>query len=172
MRGRHYSHARRPRGRHFSLRSGRRRLLATLLAAGIAGITISTPVAAATLFHGRVVHITDAATFSVLTSAGRRVRIRLAGTEPPPPGSAAAGRARRALAALIHNQEVEVRAGDREPRTGTVSARVSRSGVDVAARMVADGWLRADGRVAELLPLALRARAAGRGLWADAAATP
>ena len=161
MRRAHYSHGRAAVGR---AGAARRRLLAGLLAAVLA--TGASGAAAETVLHGRVVHIRDAAQFTVQAGDGRRVHVRLAGTLAPAPGTAAAAKARRVLAELVFDQPVEVRAEDAAAEP--LVARVFGSGVDVAMQMVAEGWLRADGSDAVLVTLESEARGRRRGQWAGA----
>ena len=123
-------------------------------------------------FTGRVVTVHDGDTISVLV--GRTpVRVRLAGIDAPermqPYGSAS----RRALADRVAGRDVQVVERGRDV-FGRVLGRVFAQGADVNAEQVRSGyaWVYRFERDATLLALEAEARAARRGLWADARAVP
>lgn len=165
MKERHYSHDDASRGRPGTPLCSRRLLLSVLIASALGTAAGSTRSGAATLLRGRVVHITDAATFTLRAEAGDHVRVSLAGTTPPAAGSRAAAQARRALASLLFDRVVEVHAANAQ--TTPLRGRVLHRGVDIAMQMVAAGWLRADGADAVLLSLEDQARDARRGQWTN-----
>ena len=110
----------------------------------------------------------------VIDSGGRQVDVRLADIDAPEHRQPRGDEARDLLRSLVEGREVrlELVGGDAYRR---IVAHVSVDGVDVNAEMVRRGlaWVRRDYQPA---PLLVRhedeARAARRGLWADADSTP
>jgi endonuclease YncB( thermonuclease family) len=121
--------------------------------------------------EGRVTHVTDGDTIWVRPAGGgEALHVRLQGLDAPEICQAAGKQARDALAArlLHHDVELDVRAQDSYART---LARVSLQGRDVGAWLVAQGWAWSSGFRHRAGPYAQEehaARAAGRGLWAQA----
>ena len=111
----------------------------------------------------------------VIESGGREVEIRLAGSIDAPELNQAHGRQARAeLRSLVEGREVELKLfeGDAYRR---IIARVLVGGLDVSEEMVRRGfaWVRRAYEPApELIRLEEQARAAGRGLWAEADPVP
>ncbi|MBZ2183234.1 MAG: thermonuclease family protein [Bryobacter sp.] len=127
-------------------------------------------VAAGEEFSGRVVGVTDGDTITVL--AGREQRkVRLAGVDAPERGQAFGQRAKQALGLMVFGREVRVVSTGRDRYERTLGIVRLADGSSVNERMVENGWAwhyvkySKDGRLGEL---EARARAARRGLWADA----
>ena len=110
----------------------------------------------------------------VVDSGGRQVDVRLADIDAPESRQPRGDEARAALSTLVEGQEVRLQlvAGDAYRR---IVAYVFVDDLDVNAEMVQRGlaWVRRDYDPApRLVRREDEARAAGRGLWADADATP
>ncbi|MFT4193805.1 thermonuclease family protein [Ottowia sp.] len=123
---------------------------------------------------GRVSHVVDGDSLWVRAEDGRRrVRVRLDGVDAPERCQPGGEQARQALQALVLRQavQVRVRAYDRYHRAIAEVVRAS-DGLDVGARMVADGWAWSEGfrgRAGKYPREADLARRQGRGLFQDAA---
>lgn len=125
--------------------------------------------------QGRVVAVADGDTVTVLDADQTTHRIRLQGIDAPESRQAFGQRARQYLAALVHQQEVEV-AVDKIDRFGRVVGVIYRDGEDINLRMVQAGMAWHYRHYArEQTPEQRRAYAAAeqqarqeqRGLWAD-----
>ena len=134
------------------------------------------PASAAQYWEARVRYIVDGDTLWVTRAeSGKRVKLRLRGMDAPeicqPDGDAA----RRALQQLARGQRVQVRVHARD-RYGRSVADVWRAGdgLNLAARMVEDGWAWSDGH--RRSPYAMQqaaAQVARRGVFArDGAQRP
>ena len=120
-----------------------------------------------------VVRVKDGDTITV-RSGGDEVDIRLADIDAPESDQPRGPEARRVLQALLDGREAELGlvGGDAYQR---IVARVSAGGIDVNAEMVRRGlaWVLRDYDPApQLIQLEDDARAAARGLWADADPVP
>ena len=120
-----------------------------------------------------VLRIKDGDTITV-QSGGEEVDIRLADIDAPESDQAHGLEALQVLASLVEGQEVELElvGGDAYRR---IVARVFAADVDVNAELVLRGlvWVLRDYDPApELILLEDEARAAARGLWADADPVP
>ena len=138
--------------------------LATTLIFLLAVLTVQ----AATL-QGKVVHITDGDTLTILTNANEQVTIRLAGIDTPEKAQPFGNKAKQALAALSFQKQasVEVETKDRYGRT---VGRVIVNGKDVNAELVRQGmaWVyRKYTNDQKLYALEAEAKQAKRGLWAS-----
>ena len=160
MRDAHYRRPAGPRGAAATGVVARRDALAAA-ACGLLLALVPASGRAATLVTGEVLQIGGPAAFVVRADGGRRVAVRLAGVVAATGREAAA--ARKALARLVFGRRVRVRAADagQDPLIG----RVDVGGVDVAATLVANGWLRADGAVPGLREHEAAARRLGLGIW-------
>ncbi|TAM90690.1 MAG: nuclease [Candidimonas sp.] len=134
---------------------------------------------------GRVVHVADGDTFTLL-SEGRRERIRLASIDAPEttkgrerPGQPMAQVARQALAGMVAGKFLTLTCFERDhygrsvcdvplARGGTVNRELVAQGLAWANRQRHGKYLR-DPRMAAL---EASARAARRGLWRDASPVP
>ena len=161
MRDAHYRHPAAGFGRRAPTGAVRRRSLLAAGAVALLGLLAARPARAATLLAGEVVQVGDAVSFVVRSDAGRRVRVRLAGVAAPSGGDAAV--ARRALAKLVFGRRVTLRAAD--AGASPLLADASVDGIDVAATLVANGWLRADGTRAALVTLQGSAERLRLGVW-------
>lgn len=148
---------------------GRFRRIFLLLCAAL----LALPVPAAQEWEARVQYVVDGDTLWVKRAeGGKRVKLRLRDIDAPeicqPDGAAA----RRALLQLAKGQRVQVRVHARD-RYGRRVADVWRAsdGVNLAARMVEDGWAwshRVGGRsTGRYTAQQKAAQAARRGLFAD-----
>lgn len=137
----------------------RRRLLLSALVALLTGLPMMG--AAETLLHGEVVQVSDAVSFVARVEGGRRVRVRVLGVAAP--AGREADLARRALARLVFGRQVTLRAED--AGASPLPAEVSAGGTDVAATLVANGLLRADGSRPALRVHEDAARRLGLGIW-------
>lgn len=136
----------------------------TILIFLLAAITVQ-----AASLQGKVVHIADGDTLTILTEANKKIKIRLAGIDTPEKAQPFGNKAKQALAALTFQQQVlvEVETKDRYGRTvGTVMA----NGLDVNAELVREGmaWVyRQYTNDEKLYALEAEAKQAKRGLWAS-----
>ncbi|MCL1960296.1 MAG: thermonuclease family protein [Desulfovibrionaceae bacterium] len=121
-----------------------------------------------------VSYVVDGDSIWVKTADGnRRVRLRLEGIDAPEICQRFGPEARQAMQALALDQRVRVtvRARDRYGRAIAEVVR-TRDGVDVAARMVSDGWAWSEGfrgRPGKYASEQAAARRLRRGLFADTA---
>lgn len=128
---------------------------------------------AVTAHAERVVRVKDGDSL-VIASGGQQVDVRLADIDAPEYGQRRGDEARATLRALVEGKDVELhlRGGDAYRR---IIAHVFVDGLDVNAAMVSAGlaWVaRAFEPGPQLVGLEDQARAARRGLWADAQPMP
>lgn len=148
------------------------------------------PPALGAAIGGRVIHVADGDTVTVLTDAKTEVRVRLAGIDAPEvahrsESSGSASQAygdasRRALRGLVHGRQVEMTCRSKD-RYGRFVCILRLDGGDVGEQQIRAGMAWHFLRYAADQPSAERdryaaaereARAARRGLWADAAPVP
>jgi len=131
--------------------------------------------AAAEQFTGKVVGISDGDTLSVLRE-GKAVKVRLHGVDTPEKAQAFGTRARQFTSELAFQQTVtvDVRATDRYGRlVGEVRLPDGRSLNQELVRAGMAWWYRQYApKETALAQLEADARAAKRGLWADASPVP
>lgn len=123
------------------------------------------PSSAATL-NGKVVHIADGDTLTVLVDQ-RQVKVRLAEIDAPESRQDYGQRAKQALGNLVFGKVVLVD-DEGKDRYGRTIGRVHLGGVDVNADMVGAGyaWVyRKHAKDQSLYALEDEARVARRGLW-------
>jgi endonuclease YncB( thermonuclease family) len=129
------------------------------------------------VLRGRVVAVADGDTITVLTPAQQRERVRLAAIDAPESKQAFGGAAKRGLSALVFGADVRVEYSKRD-RYGRIVGRVLRDGRDAGLAQIEAGLAWHYARYAAEQPGAERsayaqaeraARAARRGLWAEAA---
>jgi endonuclease YncB( thermonuclease family) len=137
---------------------------------------LSTRAAAAELL-GRVVAVADGDTITVLTAERLRERIRLAGIDAPESRQAFGTAAKQRLSALVFGTEVRVEYTKRD-RYRRIIGRVTRDRSDAGLALIESGLAWHYRRYAAEQSPADRAayaqaedvaRAAKRGLWAEAA---
>lgn len=130
--------------------------------------------AAADTLSGMVVSVADGDTLTVLDGSNSQIKVRLNGIDAPERGQPFGTKARDRLAELTAGKTVAVN-GSKRDRYGRTLGRVEVEGQDVNRQMVLDGmaWhykqYSDDQRLADA---EAAARAAKRGLWADAAPVP
>ncbi len=123
---------------------------------------------------GRVVSVTDGDTVRVLDAANVQHKVRLDGIDAPERGQPFGTVARDRLAALVMGKAVKVH-NDGRDKWGRTLGRIEVEGQDVNRQMVADGMAWHYSRFnndARLAAAEQAARAAKRGLWADAKPVP
>jgi len=130
-------------------------------------LLLATFTAQAATLQGKVVHIADGDTITILTESNQQVKIRLAGIDTPEKAQPFGNKAKQAVAALTFNKQarVEVETKDRYGRTvGTVFV----NGQNVNAEMIRQGlaWVyRKYTNDQKLYALEEQAKRAKRGLW-------
>jgi endonuclease YncB( thermonuclease family) len=141
------------------------------LAAAFA-LAFATPALAAKpryTFTGRVVHVTDGDTLTVLDNRNVQHKIRLAGIDAPERSQPFGSKARESLAAKVFRREVRVEVVDAD-RYGREVGRIFVFGRLINAEMVRDGFA---WRYPQWDPLGeyaspeAEARRYRRGLWVD-----
>jgi len=129
--------------------------------------------AAAATLHGKVVHIADGDTLTVLVDH-EQVKIRLAEIDAPESHQDYGQRAKQALGTLVFDREVVVD-DEGKDRYGRTIGRVHLGLLDVNAEMVRTGyaWVYVNyARDQSLYALEREAREARRGLWASDVRVP
>jgi endonuclease YncB( thermonuclease family) len=138
-----------------------------------AALWLACAAAAAAPLAGRVVHVHDGDTLTVLVDR-REARVRLAGIDAPERGQPFATASRRALSARVAGRDVVVDVQGRDGFGRTLGV-VRVAGTDVNREQVRDGWAWVFRRFSHdpaLLALEDEARRAGRGLWRDPRPVP
>lgn len=129
--------------------------------------------ASAATLQGKVVHIADGDTLTVLVDH-RQVKVRLSDIDAPESRQDYGQRAKQALGDLVFGQEVVVD-NDGKDRYGRAIGHVHLGQLDVNAEMVRTGyaWVyRQYAKDRSLYALEDGARAARRGLWASDVRVP
>jgi endonuclease YncB( thermonuclease family) len=132
------------------------------------------PAIAADPIMGKVVSVTDGDTVRVLDAANVQHKVRLDGIDAPERGQPFGTVARDRLASLVMGKAVTVHSDGRD-KYGRTLGRIEIEGQDVNRRMVDDGMAWHYSRFnndARLAAAERAARAAKRGLWADAKPVP
>jgi endonuclease YncB( thermonuclease family) len=135
-------------------------------------VVVRVPVSAETLM-GRVVSVQDGDTLTVLT-AGRRVKVRLAGIDAPERDQPFGDQSRQNLSRMALNRTVSV-AVQKIDDYGRTIGIVTVAGFNVEAEQVRRGlaWVyRQYSHDSQWLALEAEAKSARRGLWADANSIP
>ena len=140
---------------------------------GLVLLLVATGVSAAETLLGQVVSVHDGDTLTVRV-AERRIKVRLAGIDAPERDQPFGAQSRQSLSrmALHRTENVTAQKIDEYGRTVGV---VTVAGLNMEAEQVRRGlaWVyRQYNRDAQLLALEAEAKAARRGLWADAKPTP
>jgi|SRR3569623_1268456 len=129
--------------------------------------------ATAATLQGKVVHIADGDTLTVLVDH-EQMKVRLAEIDAPESHQDFGQRAKQALGNLVFSKEVSVDYEGKD-RYGRTIGRVYLGDLDVNAEMVRTGyaWVyRQYAKDQSLYALEDEARAARRGLWASDARVP
>jgi len=140
----------------------------------VAAMLAAIPATAAEPLTGKVVSVTDGDTVRVLDADNVQHKVRLDGIDAPERGQPFGTVARDRLASLVMGKAVTVH-NDGRDKWGRTLGRIEIEGQDVNRRMVADGmaWHYSRFNNDTRLAAAERAaRAAGRGLWAEAKPVP
>lgn len=155
------------------------RILVLLLVS--AALLLAQGCAARPLYEGEVVGISDGDTVRVLDAGHRVHKVRLAWIDAPERDMPFGQVARQALAQRIFRRQVSVEVMDKD-RYGREVAVIRLDGVDINLQQLSDGfawhyqhYARKGQTSAEFDRYAAaqgEARAAGRGLWRDAAPQP
>ena len=124
-------------------------------------------------FVGRVVAITDGDTLTVL-AGHEQVKIRLVEIDAPEKNQSFGNRSKQSLSDMCFDKEAQIQEKGKD-RYGRSLGRVNCAGIDVNAEQVKQGmaWVY-DKYVTDhsLYRLQDVAKAAKRGLWADASPVP
>jgi len=131
-------------------------------------LLVSYSTSAATIF-GKVVHIADGDTLTVLTASNQQVKVRLAGIDTPEKAQPFGNKAKQALAALSFQKQASVEVETKD-RYGRSVGRVIVAGKDVNAELVRQGmaWVyRKYTNDQKLYALEAKAKQAKRGLWSS-----
>jgi len=121
-------------------------------------------------FSGVAYQVMDGDSLRIRTPEGREIEVRLADIDAPERGQPFADRARQALTELVLDRTVEARFNDTD-NYGRIVARVYAGAIDVSGEMLRRGlaWVYRDYvRDRSLFAIETEARAARRGLWAEA----
>ena len=139
----------------------------------LVGVLLALSASAADL-SGRVVGVADGDTLTVRVEGQPPVKVRLAGIDAPERDQPFGQRSRQSLSELAFGQPATVMAQKIDDYGRTVGT-VTVGGVNVETEQVRRGlaWVyRKYSNDAQLLALEAEAKAARRGLWADANPTP
>lgn len=165
-----------------------RRFVATLLQCAAFALQLAAPASAADL-HGKVVHVADGDSITVLDAAKRQHKVRLAAIDAPERRQAYGTRARQHLSALVLGRNVIV-VWDRLDRYGRIvgkvlapacAAETCAKTLDAGLAQIAAGYAWHYRRYARTLPpqewqryaaAEQAARTRRMGLWQDKAPAP
>lgn len=131
-------------------------------------LLLLTLTAQALTIQGKVVHIADGDTLTILIAGKEQVKIRLAGIDTPEKAQPFGNKAKQALAALAFQQYVTVDVETKD-RYGRTVGKVIVNGIEVNAELVRQGmaWVyRKYTNDQKLYALEAEAKQAKRGLWA------
>jgi len=126
-------------------------------------------ITSAATIYGKVVHIADGDTLTILIEGNKQVKIRLAGIDTPEKAQPFGNKAKQALAALTFQKQASVDVETKD-RYGRSVGRVNVQGLDVNAELVKQGmaWVyRKYTNDQRLYALEAEAKLAKRGLWAS-----
>lgn len=125
-------------------------------------------------FTGKVVAVADGDTITVLREH-EQVKIRLSGIDAPEKAQAFGNRSKQTLSGMVHGKDVLVLECGTDKYRRTLG-RVYLDGLDVNAEQVRQGmaWVyrRYTSKDSPLYAVEGEAKAAKRGLWADAEPVP
>jgi endonuclease YncB( thermonuclease family) len=124
---------------------------------------------------GKVVHVADGDTLTVLDARKTEHRIRLHGIDAPEKRQAFGTKAKEALAAKVHDQTVQVRWHEKD-RYGRIVGDVYLGNRNINVEMVREGfawWYRSYAPKSQVLEEAeAAAKQERRGLWHDRTPEP
>ena len=124
--------------------------------------------------HVRVVGVHDGDTLTALTDDKRELKVRLHGIDAPELGQPFGQASKRALSDLVFGKQVTLHTTGTD-RYGRTLARVTVGDIEVEAQIIVTGhawhYTKYD-HTAALEAAERNARAARRGLWADAEPVP
>ena len=127
--------------------------------------------AAPVVMTGKVIHVADGDTLTVLDGQNIKHKIRLEGIDAPEHKQAFGSKSRLALVALALEKQASVSVIGQD-RYGRELGRVTVDGVDINLRLVHDGmawhFVKYAPNDKALAAAESEARLAKRGLWADA----
>lgn len=121
-----------------------------------------------------VVGVTDGDTVKVLDAGKNEIKVRLAEIDAPERGQPFGTASRKHLASIVHGEAVRVESNEKD-RYGRVLGRIWHGDMDVNAEMVRSGmaWVYTQYSTdPSFAVLEADAKAAKRGLWADASPIP
>jgi endonuclease YncB( thermonuclease family) len=124
--------------------------------------------------RGKVVSIADGDTITVLDADKKQHKVRLNGIDAPEKAQAFGAKSKAHLGELVAGKDVLVDWKEKD-QYGRILGSVYPDKVNVNQQMVRDGlaWFyRKYSKSAELAGAEAEAKAAKRGLWADASQTP
>jgi endonuclease YncB( thermonuclease family) len=130
---------------------------------------VATHKAADTNLRGKVVGVSDGDTITVLVDR-KPIKIRLEGIDAPESGQSFGNRSKQALSDMVFGKEVSIRKTGQD-RYGRSLGFVSRDGIDINSKMIEEGWAwhyKKYNDDSTLAYLERQARAANKGLWAEA----
>lgn len=130
-----------------------------------------TGLANATTFQGKVVHIADGDTITVLNEVKRQIRIRLNGIDCPEKGQAFGRKATEFTKGLVALQTVTIQTFGKDRYGRTIGDVILEDGRNLNQELVGEGWCwwyrkYAPGNTV-LERLEAEARDAQKGLWKD-----
>lgn len=136
--------------------------------------TAEPPAGGGTL-SGRCTRVTDGDTLALRLPNGKTEKIQLFGIDAPEPGQEYGGRATAALEAMVLNKELRVEGAVRD-EFGRLNGKVYAGGQYINLILVQEGHAWHSDKYGpneeDLRTAQKEARAARRGLWANAAAEP
>ena len=141
----------------------------------IAGLALAVAIAHAETLAGRVIHVSDGDTVTVLMRGHDQIRVRLAGIDAPESKQDFGRRSRQLMSSLVKGRDVRVIVVDRD-KYGRYVARLETEDGDVGEQMLEAGLARVFVRYVRNLPRDYQvaythaealARSENRGLWSD-----
>jgi len=140
-----------------------------------AGLALCVAVSHAETLVGRVIHVSDGDTVTVLMRGHDQIRVRVAGIDAPESKQDFGRRSRQLMTQLVKGRDVRVIVVDRD-KYGRYVARIETEEGDAGERMLEAGLARVFVRYVRNLPRDYQvaythaealARTESRGLWSD-----
>lgn len=135
----------------------------------VAGLALAAPPKVVEEFTGKVVGVTDGDTITALVNK-ESIKVRLEGIDAPESKQSFGTKSKKALSEMVFGKQVTIKKTG-EDRYGRTLGVVSVGDVDANAKMIQDGWawhFKKYNDEERLAQLEVEARAAKRGLWAEA----